>query len=155
MSLRPLHQDQTRMPTSLMIALFNRLALLEDQIADRTSQGKGAPTQRREMAAILWLMYHVGIRYRRPQTLPWEAQRREDLTSQINTAQEQIVEKIEKPLPLDQQREIVAAYRRGTSIEELAAYFDFPRRAICNVLNDAGYSTSVARDEHRQQGIDG
>lgn len=59
------------------------------------------------------------------------------------------------PLPMSQQREIVAAYCRGKSLDALAASFKHPRRAIVNVLIDAGYAAPLTRDVHREKGIPG
>jgi hypothetical protein len=67
----------------------------------------------------------------------------------------QIVEsrRPEKPLPMDKQTEIVARYRRGVSLDDLALDFGFPRRAIVNVLNAAGYAISIVQEQHRREGL--
>ena len=56
-------------------------------------------------------------------------------------------------MPIDRQREIVARYRRGVSIDDLAFDFGFPRRAIVNVLCDAGYAISPVLERHCREGL--
>jgi hypothetical protein len=59
----------------------------------------------------------------------------------------------ERPLPMDKQRDIVRLYRKGSRVEEIADKFGFPRRAVVNVLNDAGYAIAIVQESHRDQGL--
>lgn len=60
----------------------------------------------------------------------------------------------ERPLPMDKQQDIIRLYRKGSRVEEIADKFGFPRRAVVNVLCDAGYSVAIATDAHRDMGLD-
>jgi hypothetical protein len=73
---------------------------------------------------------------------------RSDLAKKIVESRRQ-----ERPLPIQKQHEIVSLYRGGKSVEQIADQFRFPRRAVVNILNDAGYAIAIVQEEHRRNGL--
>jgi hypothetical protein len=129
-----------RMPARLMAALFKRLGYLEQKIAERQAQGAPVNYYLDELRACLWLLDQVGITY-------------EQRTQPVPDPEPFSVEPRIAALPMDKQQEIVGLYRRGHQVEAIAEAFGFPRRAILNVLNQAGYAVSLTMEKHRDQGL--
>jgi len=57
-------------------------------------------------------------------------------------------------VPVEVQRQIVEAWRRGYSVDDIEGLLMLQRDQVLTVLQDQGYAISVAQAEHRAQGID-
>jgi hypothetical protein len=123
-----------RMPHVLQVAIYKRTEYLETQIATRRAAGLPVNYFEAERDAILWLLDASQVPHERrgPETT--------DLAKPL-------------PLPMDRQREIVAAFRRGETLDQIAAAFKFPLRAVVNTLNEAGYAVAIVTEAHRREGL--